>query len=258
MDEKIRMEIRHLVKIKDDYQKVRISSDNRLGKKADGTDQKRIPVGYEGMEALDLVDIKEETKEIEKMLENKISQRLKKVPIYKMYLKNVKGIGPMIASVLISEIDITKATNVSKIWQYAGCNSGLVRGKKKGKDGEIIVTDEWIRGDKLTKGFQAPFNKYLKTKLLGVLADSFIKSRSPYTEYYYNMKSRLEQSEKPVNGDPTKKWKDEPLCHRNNYARRYMIKMFLIDLYRNWRMIEGLPVRNLYQEEYLGKIHGEM
>ena len=257
MNEKTKADIRHLLKMRDDYQKLRIASDNRLGKKADGSDQKNINEDYDGIDSLDLVDIKEDTKALEKKLEKKILKELKKVPVYREYLINVKGVGPMLAAVLISEIDIEKASNVSKLWQYAGCNSGLVRGKKKGKDGEIIVTDEWVRGDRLTTGYLAPYNKYLKTKLLGVMADSFIKCKSPYTEFYYNMKERLEHSEKPVNGNLEKTWKDESLAHRNNYARRYMMKQFLIDLYRNWRTIEGLPVRDLYQEEYLGHKHHE-
>ena len=52
-----------------------------------------------------------------------------------------------------------------------------------------------------------------------------------------------------------KSWKDETKGHRDNAARRYMIKMFLKDLYVVWRTVEGLPVRAPYQEEYLGHKH---
>ena len=257
MNEERRQTIRHLVKIREDYQKLRIASDNRLGKKADGTDQTTVPEAYTNKDAIDLVDIKDATRDIEKKLDRKIAKAIEHVPVYRDFLKGVKGIGPMTAAVIISEIDIEKATNVSKIWQYAGCNAGLVRGKKK-KGDETIQTTDLIRGDRPTAGYLLPYNKFLKTKLLGVMADCFIKCKSPYTEYYYNMKTRLEQSEKPVNGDPSKHWKDETSAHRNNYARRYMVKIFLIDLYRNWREIEGLPVRDLYMEEYLGKKHNAM
>ena len=256
MDRKKRQEIRYLVKIREDYQKMRIATDNRLSKKADDSDQSKLSIDYEGIDALDLVDIKEATKDIEKQLDKKIAKALKGVPVYEQFLKNVKGLGPSLSAVLISEIDIEKASTVSKIWQYAGLNPAMVFGKKKEGD-KIIQTTDLIKGDRKTKGYMMPYNGFLKSKLLGVMADCFIKARSPYTEYYYNYKARLEQSEKPVNGDTSKHWKDETPAHRNNAAKRYMIKMFLIDLYRNWRKIDGYCVRNLYQEEYLGHKHEE-
>jgi hypothetical protein len=36
-----------------------------------------------------------------------------------------------------------------------------------------------------------------------------------------------------------------------------MIKQFLKDLYVHWRTLEGLPVRQPYAEEYLGKVHSK-
>ena len=59
-------------------------------------------------------------------------------------------------------------------------------------------------------------------------------------------------SELPVNGNDEKKWKDETKAHINMAAQRYMMKMFLQDLYGVWRKLEGLPVREPYQKEYLG------
>ena len=43
--------------------------------------------------------------------------------------------------------------------------------------------------------------------------------------------------------------------HRHNAAIRYMIKQFAMDLYVEWRTIEGLEVRPSYSEEFLGKVH---
>ena len=155
------------------------------------------------------------------------------------------------SAVLISYIDIEKATNASKIVQYAGLNSGMVFGKKKGADGEIIVTTDLVRGDRPTKGYILPYNKKFKTKLLGVLADCFIKCNSQYKVYYDNYKTRLSNSEAFVNGTE-RKWKEESKAHIDRASRRYMIKMFLQDLYGVWRSLEGLEVREPYQKEYLG------
>jgi hypothetical protein len=49
--------------------------------------------------------------------------------------------------------------------------------------------------------------------------------------------------------------KEKSKGHRHNMAIRYMIKIFLIDLYKNWRALEGLPVAPSYAEAKLGKIH---
>lgn len=43
--------------------------------------------------------------------------------------------------------------------------------------------------------------------------------------------------------------------HMHNKAMRYMVKMFLRDLWLRWREIEGLPIRPSYQEEYLKHKH---
>jgi hypothetical protein len=42
---------------------------------------------------------------------------------------------------------------------------------------------------------------------------------------------------------------------RHNMAMRYMVKMFLIDLYTKWRTLEGLPVSVPYSEAKLGIKH---
>lgn len=49
-----------------------------------------------------------------------------------------------------------------------------------------------------------------------------------------------------------------PKIRIENMSRRYMIKMFLIDLYVHWCVLEGIPVKTPYCEEKLGlqaKLH---
>lgn len=91
------------------------------------------------------------------------------------------------------------------------------------------------------------FNPFLKTKLIGVLAPSFIKLSNPiYAPIYRGYKHRLESN--PAHQEKSK-------GHRDNMAKRYMIKIFLIDLYKAWRTIEGLPVTPPYHEGKLGIFH---
>lgn len=255
--------LRSLVKTFYDIQDVRKRTEARLRLKADGTAMKDngtvMASTADGLKFLR--KNLEKLQEMEKEIGRDIEKMYKKCPEYE-YLKTVKGVGPTIGAILISEIDIGKATTVSKIWQYAGLNPGNVKGKKakKNSDGSynIITTDEYVKGDRLSAGFVSPYNKFLKTKLLGVLADCMMKSRSPWMDFYYNYKNRLANStgfRKGSSLDNPKSWSEEAPMHRERAARRYMIKMFLIDYYVNIRTLYGLEVRPPYQEEKLGHLH---
>jgi len=98
-----------------------------------------------------------------------------------------------------------------------------------------------------------------------VLASGFIMCKSYYVKFYYDLHvplsrreelgvGRLDVSEE-IYAKTGKMWKKESEGHRSNAAKRFMIKMFLQDLYAAWRTLEGLPVREPYGEEYLGKKH---
>jgi len=138
----------------------------------------------------------------------------------------------------------------------------------KGKKSYVIRTYEMVRGDRRTPGYLSPFNGWLRTQLCGKLGPSFLKCVSEYAvKFYYPLHvpvarrselgpGRLDVEENicEATGKP---WKDEKEGHRANAANRYMVKMFLLDLYLTWRTLEGLPVRKLYSEEYLGRTHHE-
>lgn len=253
MNQEKRNVIRTIVRTMYDFQAQRVRMANRLKKKKDGSDQANAEeMNLEDESIGVIVDVWKDCQESEKKLAKAVQAELKDVPIYRDWLKDIKGVGPLMAAVIIAEYDIEKATTVSKMWQFTGLNPGMVCGIKgdgSKKDGtfRIVKTDTLVRGDKRTQGFLSPFNGWLRTKMVGVLAGSFIKCQSPYAlDYYYTYKKRLENEEN---------WKDEKPGHRDKAAKRYMIKMFLKDLYVAWRKIEGLPVREPYAEEYLGKRH---
>jgi hypothetical protein len=278
------MAIRMYVRAYDDFQAMRKAMDNRLGRTADGKKQD-LKQGRDFSQA-DLENftaISMEARRNEKAIEKMLAKAIKRFPIWTEYLLGVKGVGAVSAGWIIGSFDIHEAMTVSKMWQYAGLNPGMVRGKKRvaadkykpamgeivsiimDEDGKpkdyIIITDTLVRGDKATPGFVLPFNKRLRVALVGVLAtNGFIKGKTPYAlNYYYPYKARLEQEangvNSPGNKDEGKKWKDVSPGHRDKAARRYMIKTFLKDLYVAWRTLEGLPVREPYAEEYLGKVH---
>tara|TARA_R110002020_G_scaffold133997_1_gene299005 strand:- start:1641 stop:2501 length:861 start_codon:yes stop_codon:yes gene_type:complete len=174
---------------------------------------------------------------------------LKDYPIWEKHLTKVKGVGPAMAGVLLSEIDISKAKYPSSLWKYAGldvADNGAGRSRKK----EHLVDVEYINKDGKPATKQGiTFNPFLKTKLCGVLGGAFLKAgdtNNLYKDAYYNYKNRLENH--PIHSTKTK-------LHRHKMANRYIVKLFLADLHPVWRTLEGYPTSVPYSEGKLGMKH---
>lgn len=88
------------------------------------------------------------------------------------------------------------------------------------------------------------FNPFIKTKLMGVLAPSFLRAQGFYSELYYDYKHRLKHEDEHA---------DKTDGHIHMMAQRWMIKQFLIDLHVKWRDLEDLPVTKPYHVAVLGK-----
>jgi hypothetical protein len=198
-----------------------------------------------------LVDNYLELEAQEKNHFKRLGHILKDYPIYTEFLDGVRGIGPAMAGVIISEVDITKAEYPSSLHKYAGLDvasdgQGRSRRKEHLEDSEYKDKEGKVQ---TKKGIT--FNPFLKTKLTGVLGASFLKQspdKCKYRQVYDDYKHRLEHMDAH---------KEKSKGHRHNMAIRYMIKMFLIDLYNEWRPLEGLPVAPTYTEAKLGKVHGK-
>ena len=202
-----------------------------------------------------------EFESLEKRHFRMLGKVLEDYPIYTEWLIDVRGVGPAMAGVLISEIDIHKAEYPSSLHMYAGLDvaedgKGRSRRKEHLRDWDYIDKDG---NPAVRKGIT--FNPFLKTKLIGVLAASFLRAviitgtkeennrvveNNKYSQIYYDYKNRLENH--PSHIEKTK-------GHRHNMAKRYMIKIFLLYLYIEWRKIEGLTVSKPYHEAKLGIIH---
>jgi len=188
------------------------------------------------------------------------------IPIYQAFLHGERGVGPAMAAVLITYFDPAKARHVSSFWKYAGldvASDGSARSRRK----EHLIEREYKNRD----GAQATrlsttYNPWLRMKLLGGLGPSFLRSASPRRELYDNYRHR-------ISTDPARKivtvqeWKKAfhaeedvrnlwPPGRLHKAALRYMVKMFLVDLWTKWREIEGLPVSPTYNEARRGYAHG--
>jgi len=185
--------------------------------------------------------------ENEEELGKGIAYMVAEFPIWKEFLKDVKGVGPTMAAIIISELDPHKARHASSFWKYSGLDVAEDgRGRSRRSEHLVDVTYTDKSGKEQTRK-SITFNPFLKTKLIGVLGSSFLRAASPYKLIYSGYKNRLENHAV---------YKDVSKGHRHNMAMRYMVKMFLVDLYVKWRELEGLPVTPPYAEAKLGLKHG--
>ena len=168
---------------------------------------------------------------------------LEEVPIYEHFLKGVRGCGPAMSGVIVSELDPHKARTPSSFWKYCGLDVGP-DGKGRTRRQEHLIdrvyTDK--TGAEATRK-SITYNPFAKTKLMGVLAGSFLRCGSPYAQVYADYKQRLEHHPEH---------KDKTVAHRHQMAMRYMAKRFLVDLHAKWRALEGLEVTEEYCVRKLG------
>lgn len=170
--------------------------------------------------------------------------------LWKEFLVGVKGCGHLMAAVCMAYLDPYKARHCSAFWKYAGLDVVLSEdGEGIGRNRSMTTMIDYIAKDGTVKQKRSlTYNPRLKTKLLGVLGGAFLKARdSHYGNIYYGYKNRLIQRNFGNNK-----------AHIHRAALRYAVKMFLRDLWVEWRKIEGLQVTTPYEEVYLDKDpHGD-
>ncbi len=199
----------------------------------------------------------------EKQAFGRLGNILQDYPIYTQFLEPTKGCGPMMSGVILSEIDIHKARHPSSLWMYAGLDVAK-DGRGRSRRTEHLVERAYINkeGKEATR-MGITFSPLLKTKLIGVLGPSFLKTGKDgeYSQIYYNYKLRMENHVKYGKINDGKR--DEVTGHlitskgrRHAMAIRYAVKQFLLHLHMNWRKLEGLPVSLPYHEAKLGYKHG--
>lgn len=199
---------RALVDLRDrTIQKARIAMGNRLSAMERGDDDPAYA---------DMIERWHTTFEhLEKELDDDIRTLADDMPIVQRMIA-VKGVGELLAVKVAAMIDIERADTVSALWKYAGY--GVTNGER----------------DRLQKGEKSPYNKRLKTTCY-LVATSFMRANSPYRQIYDDARDHYETA-RP-------EWTKG---HKDNAAKRKMIKMWLSHLWQVWREMEGLPVTEPY------------
>lgn len=202
----------------------------------------------------------------EKQQEKQLEAVLEPFPVYRYFLKHVTGMGPKSCAALLSRLNIYKCNSSASMLAYCGLDvgpDGLGRNNTKmhlvpreyvNKTGEVAVKES------------VTYSPYLQVKLLGVFAPVFMKLSPTYKRVYDNYKMRLlnegrlkmfkqaVKDGKPQfesNGKPKLVPAYSPL-HMHRMAIRHMMKHFIIDLYVNWCVVEGIVPKTPYIQEKLG------
>lgn len=221
---------------------------------------KYLKVDYEGYEIITdaamLLFVESYVKQLEQ--EENMTKVIAKIvhqhPMWDAFLDGVKGCGPLMSAVILTEFDPHKAPRISNFWKYAGldvADDGRGRGRYK----DHLIDQDYIDKDGNTQTKKGiTFNPFLKTKLVGVLGSCLMKAgtnrstgeKQIYKKIYDDYKHRLEN-----HIDHKEKTKG----HRHSMAVRYMVKMFVQDLWLKWREVEDLPITAPYSEAKLGMKH---
>jgi len=160
-----------------------------------------VPIIVEQM----LVDLQDYEKKCKKDIDYYFKDKENQTDIYK-WLVSIKGISNILAGQLIGHIDIDKTPGISNLWSYCGLKPE----------------------DNRRRGKKCKWNHNLKS-VCYLIGESFIKARTPkYREIYDKEKEKQIPTCKKID---KKGWKG----HANNRARRKMVKLFLKDLYLEWK-----------------------
>lgn len=187
--------------------------------------------------------------------------------IWDSFLVDVSGIGPTLASCLISTINIKKCYTVQSLWKYCGLDVAE-DGTGRSRRTEHMVEKEFINKDgEKKKRMSLTYNPWIKTKLMGTLAGMFMLHNKDYRAIYDDIKLRLNESERPQmkrqktkNGIPVIDKKtgkaimieEYPKARINMMSQRYMIKMFLLDYWVHARLLMGETLAVPYAQKELG------
>jgi hypothetical protein len=190
-----------------------------------------------------------------------IEQQIKDIPVYRDWLSKQKGIGPQFSGCLIAYLDgkdehgcqsIARFHNVSSLFRYCGLSSicSCMHGRHAENGRGLCLTSGCIclkfdgRAQKPHAGENLDYNPKLKV-LMFKIGSSFMKANNPvYRKVYddahaeYESRGDFDAQTNP-GGNKNKK-------HLQFRAMKKMERVFLANLWENWRRLEGLPVSEPY------------
>lgn len=136
--------LRWAVKSYYDLQKVRLAVQNRRPKKG------APPIDLGPDDLVLLKSIKTQMQNLEKEAATHIASTVGRHPMFP-WLENIRGIGPILAAVLLVQFDPYKARHASSFWRYCGLDvvDGAAPKPVKGKK---LSYNKWLKAKMLTGG----------------------------------------------------------------------------------------------------------
>jgi hypothetical protein len=132
-----------------------------------------------------------------------------------LWLQEIRGIGPVLASGLMAHFDARKAQHVSSFWKYAGLYPGA----------------------KLEKGKKAPYSIGARVLCFKVGMQFLMQKNETYLPIYVEWKAKYLER---FTGEKSVK------LHADLAARRKMVCRFLADFWLEYRKNLGLPTNEPY------------
>lgn len=202
----------------------------------------------------------------EVILDKQIAKMIHDYPLWHNFLAGVRGCGPVMAACILSRIDISKSPTVLSLWKFCGLDVAP-DGRGRGKHIEHLVDRIYLDKDGVEKTKKSiTYDPWLKSKLMGVQAGLFMIQNPEYKRIYDDIRFRLEsdverasamrikmKNKSPVlkkDGSP-EMVPEFPLARINAMSQRYMIKMYLMDMWIHWRAMSGFPLKTPYSMEKL-------
>lgn len=267
-----RYALKRKVRVFYDLQRLRLQISGRIEPKAEGS-----AIQLSEYDKFALRSRASELLDAEARALGDVQDHLKAIAFYRDILSDksrYRGVGPTLAGVLLAEVDWANSGTPSQVWAFAGlkpldayrckkCHGVLeaVEGdgtvayrhtmKPVGKDAcDAKLTSDAVyasgKAQRPVRGEKLPYNAWLRMKLVGVLGPVLLKVGSPWRKFYDDYKHRKESAG----------WGRSD-AHRHQAAIRYMVKMLVAQVWEDFRKFHGLPVRDSYAAEYLGRSHHE-
>ena len=181
---------------------------------------------------------------LEEELGGFIEKDIKVEPMWKEFLKGVKGIGPLLGASLLVLIDIEKGEHISSLWKYAGLDVAE-DGRGRTKEKEHLVPRQYKnKKGEIVDTVGITYNPTLKT-VCWKIGEQFIKCRKSKYRNIYDTSKEFYKKKFPDEVKVKEKGKKTRTkynkLHIHNMARRRMVKAFLSDFWVAWREHDGLP-----------------